>query len=195
MALPVVCVEDQIADDLVEALVELGKNLKMGQAWDPTTELGPLVTDEHRRFVLDWIDKGVSEGAELVLDGRGAVVPGCEGGFFVGATVFDHVEPDMRVGIDEIFGPVLCVERVADFEEGLEVANSSEFANGSAIFTQSGYYSASSRDVRTPGWSGSTSASQYRFRPSRSAATRAVSSAICTSWAGTASPSTLRRSP
>ena len=141
MALPVVCVEESIADDLVEAIVEIGEHLKMGPAWEPTTELGPLVTDEHRRFVLDWIEKGVSEGAKLVLDGRNAVVPGHEGGFFVGVTVFDQVEPDMRVGIDEIFGPVLCVKRVADFEEGLEVANSSEFANGAAIFTLSGYYS------------------------------------------------------
>ncbi len=141
MALPVVCVEEEIADALVEAIVEFGRNLKMGPAWEPTTDLGPLVTDEHRRFVLDWIEKGVSEGAKLVLDGRNQVVPGYEGGFFVGATVFDHVEEDMRVGIDEIFGPVLCVKRVADFEEGLQVANSSEFANGSAIFTLSGYYS------------------------------------------------------
>ena len=141
MALPVVCVEESVADELVEAVVELGKNLKMGPAWEPTTELGPLVTEEHRRFVLDWIEKGVAEGAKLVLDGRNPVVPGCENGYFVGATVFDHVEPDMRVGIDEIFGPVLCIERVAGFEEGLEVANSSEFANGSAIFTLNGYYS------------------------------------------------------
>ena len=127
MALPVVCVEESIADELVEAVVELGKNLKMGPAWESTTELGPLVTEDHRRFVLDWIEKGVAEGAKLVLDGRNPVVPGCENGYFVGATVFDHVEPDMRVGIDEIFGPVLCIERVSGFEEGLEVANSSEF--------------------------------------------------------------------
>lgn len=90
---------------------------------------------------MDWIDRGVSEGAKLVLDGRDAIVHGHEGGFSVGATVFDQVEPDMRVGIDEIFGPVLCVKRVADFEEGLEVANSSEFANGAAILTLSGYCS------------------------------------------------------
>jgi malonate-semialdehyde dehydrogenase (acetylating)/methylmalonate-semialdehyde dehydrogenase len=90
---------------------------------------------------LDWIEKGIAEGAKLVLDGRDAVVPGYENGYFVGATVFDHVEPNMRVGIDEIFGPVLCIERVAGFEEGLEVANSSEFANGSAILTLNGCYS------------------------------------------------------
>ncbi len=141
MALPVVCVEESIADELVEAVVELAKNLKMGPAWDPATDLGPLVTDELRLSVLDWIEKGMAEGAELVLDGRDAVVPGYEGGFFVGPTVFDHVEPDMRVGIEEIFGPVLCVKRVADFEQGVELMNSSEFANGAAIFTLNGYYS------------------------------------------------------
>jgi malonate-semialdehyde dehydrogenase (acetylating)/methylmalonate-semialdehyde dehydrogenase len=141
MALPVVCVEEEIADDLVEAIVELAKDLRMGPAWEPSTDLGPLVTDEHRSFVLDRIEKGVAEGAKLVLDGRKAVVPGYEKGYFVGATVFDHVEPDMRVGIDEVFGPVLCIKRVAGFEEGMELVNSSEFGNGAAIFTLSGYYS------------------------------------------------------
>ena len=141
MALPTVCVEEPVAEELVKAIVELAKELNIGPAWDPKTDLGPLVTDEHRRFVMDWIEKGVAEGAELVLDGRSAVVPGYEGGYFVGATVFDHVEPDMRVGIDEIFGPVLCVKRVSGFEEGIEIMNSSEFGNGAAIFTQSGYHS------------------------------------------------------
>jgi malonate-semialdehyde dehydrogenase (acetylating)/methylmalonate-semialdehyde dehydrogenase len=140
MALPVVCVEEAIADELVEAVVELAQGLKMGPAWEPTTDLGPLVTDDHRRFVMDWVEKGVSEGAELVLDGRKAVVPGYEGGYFVGATVFDHVAADMRIGIDEIFGPVLCIKRVKDFEEGMALVNSSEFGNGAAIFTLSGYY-------------------------------------------------------
>jgi malonate-semialdehyde dehydrogenase (acetylating)/methylmalonate-semialdehyde dehydrogenase len=141
MALPVVCVEEEIADELSAAIVELAKGLKMGPAWEPTTELGPLVTDEHRTYVTDWVEKGVAEGAQLVLDGRKAVVPGYEGGFFVGATVFDHVAPDMQVGIDEIFGPVLCIKRVKDFEDGMAQVNSSEFGNGAAIFTLSGYYS------------------------------------------------------
>jgi malonate-semialdehyde dehydrogenase (acetylating)/methylmalonate-semialdehyde dehydrogenase len=141
MALPVVCVEEEIADELSAAIVELAKGLKMGPAWEPTTDLGPLVTDEHRTYVTDWIEKGVAEGAKLVLDGRNAVVQGYEGGFFVGATVFDEVAPDMRVGIDEIFGPVLCIKRVKDFEDGMAQVNSSEFGNGAAIFTLSGYYS------------------------------------------------------
>jgi malonate-semialdehyde dehydrogenase (acetylating)/methylmalonate-semialdehyde dehydrogenase len=116
----------------------MSKKLKMGPAWLAETELGPLVTDEHRQGVHGWVETGVEEKAELILDGRGAVVPGYEGGFFMGPTVFDNVTPEMRVGIDEIFGPVLCIKRVKDFEEGLEESNASEFANGSSIFTLSG---------------------------------------------------------
>ena len=141
MALPVVCVEEEIADEFVATLVDLAKNLKVGPGSDPATDVGPLVTEEHRRFVLEGIEKGVAEGAELVLDGRDVSVPGHEDGFFVGPTVFDHVTPEMRVGIDEIFGPVLAVKRIANFEEGLELSNSSEFANGSSIFTLNGHYS------------------------------------------------------
>jgi malonate-semialdehyde dehydrogenase (acetylating)/methylmalonate-semialdehyde dehydrogenase len=140
MALPVVCVEEAIAEELVDAIVELAKDLKMGPAWAPTTDLGPLVTDEHRRYVLDWIDKGVTEGAKLILDGRGASVPGYEGGFFVGPTVFDQVEPEMRIGTDEIFGPVLSIKRIKNFEEGVQLVNASEFANGATIFTLNGYH-------------------------------------------------------
>jgi len=99
-----------------------------------------LVTGEHREGVHGWVEKGVEEGAELVLDGRGTVVPGYEGGYFMGATVFDRVRPGLRIGIDEIFGPVLSVKRVRDFEEGLAEMNASEFANGSAIFTMNGKY-------------------------------------------------------
>ncbi|HOK47156.1 MAG TPA: aldehyde dehydrogenase family protein, partial [Bryobacteraceae bacterium] len=79
-------------------------------------------------------------GAELILDGRGVVVPGYEGGFYLGPTIFDHVKPGMSCGEQEIFGPVLCVKRVKDFEHGLEVINANPFANGAVIFTQSGHY-------------------------------------------------------
>ena len=140
MALPVVCVEEAIAEEMVDAIVGLARDLKMGPAWAPTTDLGPLVTDEHRRYVLDWIDKGVTEGAKLILDGRGASVPGYEGGFFVGPTVFDQVEPEMRIGTDEIYGPVLSIKRIKNFEEGVQLVNASEFANGATIFTLNGYH-------------------------------------------------------
>jgi malonate-semialdehyde dehydrogenase (acetylating)/methylmalonate-semialdehyde dehydrogenase len=140
MALPVVAVEEVIADELVATVVELAKTRKLGPAWEKSTELGPLVTAEHRDSVVAWIEKGVQEGARLVLDGRGVKVPGYEGGFFLGPTIFDQVTETMRVGIDEIFGPVLCFKRVEDFEEGVDLINVSEFANGSSIFTQNGHY-------------------------------------------------------
>jgi len=140
MALPVVVAEEAIADELVATLVRFMKELKIGPAYDKTSRLGPLVNAGHRRFVEDWIQKGVEEGAELVLDGRGVTVEGYENGFYLGPTIFDHVKPEMSVGNKEIFGPVLCIKRVKDFEEGLALMNASEFANGSVIYTQSGYY-------------------------------------------------------
>jgi len=140
MALPVVVAQESIADELVSKLAKKLSELKIGPAYDKTSKLGPLVNEEHRRSVVAWIERGVSEGARLVLDGRGAKVGGHEGGFYLGPTLFDRVTPGMSVGEREIFGPVLCVKRVKDFEEGLELMNASEFANGSVIYTQSGYF-------------------------------------------------------
>ena len=116
----------------------------------------------HQAFVKGWIDKGVEEGAELILDGRDLVVPGYENGFFVGPTIFDNVTEDMEIGRDEIFGPVLAIKRVEDFEEGITLMNNSRFANGSCIFTESGYYAREFASARTPAWSASTSASRCR---------------------------------
>ncbi len=143
MALPVVVVEEAIADELVATLARLMKELKMGPAYDKLSQLGPLVNDEHRQSVIKWIEKGVAEGATLVLDGRQVqtvALPGYEKGFYLGPTLFDHVTPEMSIGNREIFGPVLCIKRVKDFEEGVELMNANEFANGSVIYTQSGYY-------------------------------------------------------
>ena len=140
MALPVVVAEECIADELVAEIVRQIKAQRIGPAYDRATNLGPVVTAEHKQSVCDWIQKGIDEGAQLVLDGRGCTVPGHEGGFYLGHTVFDYVTQEMTVGQSEIFGPVLCVKRVQDFEEGLTLMNASPFANGSVIFTQSGYY-------------------------------------------------------
>jgi malonate-semialdehyde dehydrogenase (acetylating)/methylmalonate-semialdehyde dehydrogenase len=140
MALPVVVAEEAIADELVATLKRLMQGLKIGPAYDKSSQLGPLVNAEHRESVTKWIEKGVEEGAELVLDGRGASVPGYEEGFYLGPTLFDHVKPGMSIGDREIFGPVLCIKRVKNFDEGVELMNANEFANGSVIYTQSGYY-------------------------------------------------------
>jgi malonate-semialdehyde dehydrogenase (acetylating)/methylmalonate-semialdehyde dehydrogenase len=140
MALPAVVAEEAIADKLVALLVKIMQDLKIGPAYDKTSQLGPLVNAEHRQSVINWIQKGIEEGAKLVLDGRGVTVKGYEHGFYLGPSLFDHVEPGMTVGDREIFGPVLCIKRVKEFEEGLSLMNASEFGNGSVIYTQSGHY-------------------------------------------------------
>ena len=140
MALPVAVVQESIADELVAAIVEQAKLRKIGPAYDKASQLGPVYCQGHKDYVIRRIEAGIAEGARLILDGRGCVVPGYEKGFYIGPTIFDHVRPGMDVGDSEIFGPVLCVKRVKDFEEGLALMNANEFANGSVIFTQSGYY-------------------------------------------------------
>jgi len=140
MALPSLCVEDACADEFLSYLLKFAGQRKVGCAYLPETDLGPVVSAEHKESVINWINKGVEEGAELILDGRDVVVPGYENGYFVGPTIFDHVKPGMSVGDSEIFGPVVCIKRVKDFEEGLAIMNGSRFANGSCIFTQNGYY-------------------------------------------------------
>ena len=140
MALPVIVVEDSIADELVSYLVEFAKELVIGPAYEEQSQLGPLVSAGQKKFVTDCIAKGVEEGATLVLDGRDVVVKGSEGGFYVGPTILDHVKPGMSCGDDEIFGPVISIKRVKNFEEGIGLMNANRFANGSSIFTQNGYY-------------------------------------------------------
>lgn len=140
MALPVIVVQEGIADQLVEEIIRQAKAVKIGPAYDKTSGIGPVINQAHMDSVLNWIQKGIDEGAELLLDGRNPVVPGYEDGFYIGPTIFDHVKPGMTVGEVEIFGPVLCIKRVKTFEEGLEVMNASPFANGSVIFTQNGHY-------------------------------------------------------
>ena len=141
MALPVVAVHEKIADQLVECLVRFASERKLGPSYEKSSELGPLVTEDHRKSVINWIQRGIDEGATLVLDGRDAVVPGYENGFYLGPCIFDRVEPGMAVGDQEIFGPVLCVKRISSFDEGIRLINSNPYANGSVIFTQNGYYS------------------------------------------------------
>jgi len=140
MALPVIVVQDSIADKFVSLLKKKAEALPIGCAYHPDTRLGPVVNAEHKKSICNAIQRGIDEGAELVLDGRNCEVPGFENGFFVGPTILDHVQKDMYVGDREIFGPVTVIKRVKDFDEGLAVMNANSYANGSVIFTQSGYY-------------------------------------------------------
>jgi len=140
MALPVLVVEECVADEFVSYLVKYAKQLKIGCSYDPQTVLGPVVSAEHKQFVLSWIKKAIEEGAKLVLDGRNIAVPGFEKGYFIGPTIFDHVTEDMTCGQEEVFGPVTFIKRVKDFNEGITLMNGNQFANGSAIFTESGHW-------------------------------------------------------
>lgn len=141
MALPVIVVENAIADDLVALLKKFVSEMKLGPAYEKDTDMGPVVNEGHKKFVLQWIEKGIEEGAQLIVDGRNPEVgEGCENGYFIGPTIFDHVTEEMSVGREEIFGPVLCIKRVECFEEGIAIMNASRFANGSVIYTQNGYY-------------------------------------------------------
>jgi malonate-semialdehyde dehydrogenase (acetylating)/methylmalonate-semialdehyde dehydrogenase len=140
MALPVVVAQESIADELVGLIEKFAKQLKVGPGYDKSTGMGPVISPEHKKKVEGWIEKAISEGAKPVLDGRGVKVSGNEGGFYIGPTILDHVTPEMECGKAEVFGPVLFVKRVKDFEEGLAVMNGVDYANGSVIFTQNGYY-------------------------------------------------------
>ncbi len=140
MALPVVVVQESVADEFVQIIKKLAQELVIGPAYEPASQLGPVISQSHKESVERWIDKGVAEGATLLLDGRNCKPENYENGYYVGPTIFDRVTESMSIGSQEIFGPVLCVKRCKDFEEGLAIMNANPFANGSAIFTNSGHY-------------------------------------------------------
>ena len=139
MALPVVTpVGDAIAGELRERLVAEIETLKVGVSTDPDAQYGPVVTAAQKKRIEDYIQIGVDEGAELVVDGRGFSLQGHEKGFFVGPTLFDHVKPGMRTYKEEIFGPVLQIVRAANFEEAVALPSEHAYGNGVAIFTRNG---------------------------------------------------------
>ena len=131
-------VGDETADRLRAKLVERIDKLTVGRSDHPGADFGPLVGRDGVDRVNNYVQIGVDEGAELVVDGRGLVVAGSEDGFFTGATLFDHVTPQMRIYTEEIFGPVLAIVRAADYEEALRLPNEHEYGNGVAIFTRDG---------------------------------------------------------
>jgi malonate-semialdehyde dehydrogenase (acetylating)/methylmalonate-semialdehyde dehydrogenase len=138
MAVSVAVAVGRIADDLVARAAERLRKLRIKDGMEPDADMGPVVTDAHRRKILSYIEQGIAAGARLVCDGRQHTVPGHENGFFLGATLFDHAQPDMAIYRDEIFGPVLTVTRVADLAAALDLVNSHPYGNGVAIFTADG---------------------------------------------------------
>ncbi|WP_186393463.1 MULTISPECIES: CoA-acylating methylmalonate-semialdehyde dehydrogenase [unclassified Pannonibacter] len=129
---------EKTADALIERLVPRVQALKIGPATDKDAEMGPVITEAHKRKVLGYIDQGVKEGADLLVDGRGFSLQGYEDGYFVGGTLFDRVTPDMTIYKEEIFGPVLSVVRAKGYDEALDLINNHEYGNGTAIFTRDG---------------------------------------------------------
>jgi len=133
-----VCVGDETADQLVAGIKQRLQSLSVGSGTVAGTEMGPLITKAHRDKVRGYVDIGVEEGAELVVDGRDLVVAGHENGFFLGGCLFDHVKPHMRIYTDEIFGPVLCIVRVDSMQEAMRLIDDHEYGNGTCIFTRDG---------------------------------------------------------
>ncbi|MHC8731730.1 CoA-acylating methylmalonate-semialdehyde dehydrogenase [Arenicellales bacterium IMCC56312] len=134
----VVAVGEDTADRMMEQLVPRIETLKVGAYDQAGVEMGPVITPDARDRIKNYIDRGVEEGADLVVDGRNISIPGYESGCFVGATVFDRVKPEMAIYRDEIFGPVLSVVRTESYEAALKLVNDHEYGNGTAIFTRDG---------------------------------------------------------
>ena len=133
-----VAVGDKVADTLVEKLSPRVRGMKVAPGTDPEADMGPLVTKQHFDKVKGYVDLGVKEGAKLVVDGRDLKLQGYENGFFLGGCLFDHVTPEMRIYKEEIFGPVLSVVRVPDYNTAAKLVNDHEYGNGTAIFTRDG---------------------------------------------------------
>jgi malonate-semialdehyde dehydrogenase (acetylating)/methylmalonate-semialdehyde dehydrogenase len=133
-------VTDAVADALIDIMVPMIKALKIGPTTDKSSDMGPLVTEQHLAKVRGYIDTGVAEGAKVVVDGRDFTqgMQGYEDGYFLGGTLLDNVTEDMTVWKEEIFGPVLSVVRKGSYQEALDLVHSHEYANGTAIFTRDG---------------------------------------------------------
>jgi malonate-semialdehyde dehydrogenase (acetylating)/methylmalonate-semialdehyde dehydrogenase len=138
MAISAVVAVGAAAEPLVALLKKKAAAIRVGPGARDGVDMGPLVSAAHRDKVSSYVDAGVKEGATLVLDGRGASVAGCEDGFFLGTTLFDGVREGMSIHRDEIFGPVLSVLRAQSLEEAIALVNRNPYANGTAIFTESG---------------------------------------------------------
>ncbi len=137
MACSVVAVEESIADEFIEKLVDKANKIKIGNGLEEDVFLGPVIREEHKARTLQYIDIGIKEGATLVRDGR-KDTEAQNKGYFIGPTIFDHVTSEMKIWQDEIFAPVLSITRVKDLTEAIELANKSRYANGACIFTRSG---------------------------------------------------------
>ena len=138
MAQSVAVAVGNVGDKLVDELSKKVEALKIGPGMDKNSEMGPLVTKEHLERVRGYVDLGIKEGADLVVDGRDIKLQGYEDGYYIGGCLFDNVKKDMRIYKEERFGPVLSVVRAKDFNEALNLINDHEFGNGTSIYTRDG---------------------------------------------------------
>jgi len=138
MAISVAVLVGDVGERLMPKLAERARSLLVKNGLEPDAEMGPIVTRQALERIEGYIAAGVEEGASLIVDGRKLKVPGHEGGFFTGGTLFDHVKPEMRIYREEIFGPVLACVRVAGFAQAIDLINSHEFGNGVVLYTRDG---------------------------------------------------------
>lgn len=135
MAISVAVLVGDVADKIMPKLIERTKTLKIKNGMELDAEMGPIVTKAALDRITGYIESGSASGAKLLVDGHGLKVPGHENGFFLGGTLFDNVTPNMKIYLEEIFGPVLSCVRVANFTDALNLVNSCEYGNGVACFT------------------------------------------------------------
>ncbi len=127
-----------VYDELKEKFVAAAQALKVGNGLEEGVQMGPVISKRHQEKVLGYIEKGIKEGAKLILDGRGIKVPGYPNGFYIGPTVFDQVRPEMTIAREEIFGPVVSLIRVKNLDEGIQLAQNCEYGNAACLYTTNG---------------------------------------------------------
>ena len=138
MAVSVAVAVGDVADKLVENINNKAQSLIVAPWTDTSSQMGPVISKEHKEKIIDYIDTGVEEGAKLILDGRSINIQGYENGHFIGPTLFDNVTKEMRIYKEEIFGPVLSVVRAKNYDEALKLVNDHDFGNGTSIYTSDG---------------------------------------------------------
>ena len=138
MAVSVAVAVGDIADELVDKVNMKAQSIRVSPWTNDEAEMGPVISKEHKLKIENYIGIGIKEGAKLILDGRNLNIQGYENGYFVGPTLFDHVSNDMKIYRDEIFGPVLCVIRVKNYQDALKLVNDHAFGNGTSIYTSDG---------------------------------------------------------
>ena len=138
MAISVAVAVGEIADQLVEKVHQSAQKLKVLPWTNPESDMGPLISREHKEKVENYISVGIKEGAKIIEDGRNYIIQGYENGFFVGPTLFDHVNKDMKIYKEEIFGPVVSVVRARNYDEALNLVNEHAYGNGTSIYTSDG---------------------------------------------------------